>query len=131
MNTVILVIAACVLPPDPHWAVGSWAIGHWGGTMLRPDGFVTEVDADGRLIDVGRWVQLDDDAVEILMTSTPQQMLTLERHALGYTFTRNYGFGGSTTQEFKSYAHRPENYDALSIELPPPEPVLNFPEDWR
>jgi len=110
----IIVLAACPLPEDPHWALGHFPVGTWGGIEVRPDGYVIETDADGNITDVGRWWADGDDAIIYISAVSPWRELALYRDFDGVvTYERDYGFGyaeppavverGLLPQEFDSY----------------------------
>lgn len=131
MNTIILVISACVLPPDPHWAVGSWQTGFWGGVCLRPDGYVVERDPDGNVTDIGRWSCAGDDGVIFWLIRAPQHEHYLIRRGGAVFFQRDYGNGYISGEEPVRKGHVPAEFDGFVVEAPPPEPILDFPEDWK
>lgn len=117
---VYIVIAACLLPADPHWVVGSWQTGTWGGVEFRPDGYVIEKDPDGNVTDVGRWSSLGDSAVvwTMVRTVTQEECLALRDGAVYHS--RNYGSSISKESEVRR-GHCPREFESYVIEFEPEE----------
>lgn len=113
---------------EHHWAVGCWPTGSWSGVCIRPDGVVTESDPDGNLIDIGRWVAVDGDTIMWLLIRTPMATYMLERDG---TYTVHWGYGYPAKPIKIRRGKVPEEFEGLMIIVPPPEPVLDFPEDWK
>ena len=113
---------------EDHWCVGCWQTSGWGGVCLRPDGLVTESDPDGNLQDIGRWFVLDDDRIVWVFARVPRYTYSLYRDGT-YVVDLGYGYPSAPQQISKSFV--PDEYEAIAIEFYEPEPVLDFPEDWK
>lgn len=125
---VFLSLLASAAFADDHWAVGCWSTGMWGGVCIRPDGLVTESDPDGNMIDIGRWAVIDDDTIIWFLVRAPMATYHLERDGT-YVFDAGYGYVSKPVKIKKSFV--PDFYEPLWIYMPPAEPVLDFPEDWK
>jgi hypothetical protein len=120
MSNIILIIAACTLPADHHWAVGGWQTSTWGGVMIRPDKYVIERDPDGNIEDIGVWYELDDDAIGITFVRATGQEMVLYRDG---RVTRKYGEGFVVCDEGFRAARGalPTEFDGYEVEFPPAE----------
>ena len=113
---IIMVFTACPLPEDPHWAVGHFPVGTWGGVEIRPDHFVVETDANGEITDVGRWWALGDDAIIYTSSVSPWREVTLSRDRWGnVTYVRDYGYGNSEEPVKVTRGHLPQEFDSYEI----------------
>lgn len=117
MVTMVILISACALPDDPHWAIGSWSTGAWSGVCLRPDGVVIERNPDGDITDVGRWSPVGDDAVVWTLVCTPTQETMLLRVDGGFATCHNYGSGYFGDPTPISRGHRQTEYESYVFEF--------------
>ena len=112
----IIVLAACPLPEDPHWALGHFPVGTWGGVEIRPDHLVVETDANGEITDVGRWWEHGDDAIIYTSAVSPWREVALIRDHLGnVTYVRDYGYGNSEEPVEVTRGHLPQESDSYEI----------------
>ena len=119
MKTIVLLfsIAACDLPADPHWAVGSWATTNWGGVEIRPDGVVIERSPEGQITDIGRWNALGEDDIVWVLFRTPTQQYGLSRQGDKVFFERDFGYGYTSPRTRVYRGHLPRKFEAYDVFL--------------
>ena len=113
----LVIIAACSLPADPHWAVGGWQTGLFGGPMIRPDHWVIERDPEGNVTDVGVWYEFDDDTIGWTSMTQPTKEHYLSRDG---TYFHTFFSGYHSPKATASRCVVPEEFDDY---------VLGFEED--
>lgn len=128
MTLACYLLTASTAFAEGHWAHGCWQTDIWGGIMIRPDGYVTESDPDGNLRDIGRWWPLGDEHIWWFLACEPNGTHFLRKDGL-YTHEMTPGYDAPPQDLRRSFV--PDEYDDLWIGLEPPEPILDFPEDWK
>jgi len=76
---------------DKDWMIGGWNTKHWGAIRLLDDGYVIDLDPEGKLQNWGIWQNFNGDENEVLIIWMDSSLIEIIQRD-GDKFYRQSGY---------------------------------------